>query len=162
MRKAIVGLVAAAAGMWIAGGGAAAAPSAAPAHASASSLVLQLINHDRASAGLGPVSLNARLSAVALGHSIDMANRNYLSHDAPGGISPYDRMGRAGVTYHIAGENIGYDTGTSHWAMLRAIDVAMLNSPEHRANLLRRSFLRVGIGIAVIGDSLYVTEDFTG
>jgi uncharacterized protein YkwD len=29
----------------------------------------------------------------------------------------------------------------------------MLNSPEHRANLLRPTFTRVGIGIALIGNS---------
>jgi uncharacterized protein YkwD len=38
----------------------------------------------------------------------------------------------------------------------------MLHSPEHRANLLRSTFTQVGIGIAVSGSSIYVTEDFTG
>jgi uncharacterized protein YkwD len=45
--------------------------------------------------------------------------------------------------------------------MLRAIEAAMLRSPEHRANLLRAAFTTVGIGVVVDGPSLYVTEDFT-
>jgi uncharacterized protein YkwD len=46
--------------------------------------------------------------------------------------------------------------------MVQRIEAAMLRSPEHRANLLRRSFLRVGIGIALYDGELYLTEDFAG
>ena len=121
-----------------------------------------LINTDRQNAGLPPLASGYRLTVAARRHSLDMAVRNYTSHFTPEGLSPYQRMAQAGVHYRVAGENIGWDNGTDTLAMLRAIDVAMMNSPEHRANLLRTTFHRVGIGIAVIDNRIYVTEDFKG
>jgi uncharacterized protein YkwD len=127
---------------------------------SLSNPMLAIINQDRQTAGLAPLRMGRRLVQVALAHSLDMADRGYVSHITPQGASPYDRMARAGIRYRSAGENIGVDSGVSHVQMLRRIEVAMLHSPEHRANLLRPAFTRVGIGIAVIGNQLYITEDF--
>lgn len=135
-----------------------------PAHAAmkAAHTMLQIVNADRRAAGLSRLTFSPLAARVALAHSKDMAMHDYLSHSGRDGSSPYTRMIHAGVSYNLAGENIGYDTGTSRVAMLRAIEVAMLRSPEHRANLLRPSFKHVGIGVAVFPDGLYVTEDFTG
>lgn len=121
-----------------------------------------LINMDRQAAGLPPLSPGVRLAIAARRHSLDMAVRHYTSHVTPEGLSPYQRMTQAGVRYRVAGENLGWDNGTDTTAMLQAIEVAMMNSPEHRANLLRSTFHFVGIGIAAEGDHLYVTEDFKG
>jgi uncharacterized protein YkwD len=71
-------------------------------------------------------------------------------------------MDRAGARYRYAGENLGTDTGSNQIAMLEAIETAMLQSPGHRANLLRATFTRVGVGIVTTPDSIYVTEDFAG
>jgi uncharacterized protein YkwD len=54
------------------------------------------------------------------------------------------------------------DQGTNRTAMMQAIDVAMMHSPEHRANLLRATFTHVGIGVTYYSGVLYITEDFTG
>lgn len=138
---------------------------AAPAHASTVSLraqVLRLINRDRRAAHLAPLHNAGKLDRAALRHSLDMARHNYLSHSTPSGLSPYARMARLGIRYNCAGENIGYDVGSAQGSMVEAIEVAMMHSPEHRANLLRASFTRVGIGIALTGNKLYVTEDFAG
>jgi uncharacterized protein YkwD len=135
------------------------------AHPSGQALVawtLQLINEDRHAAGLAPLAANSHLEAVALGHSLDMAARDYFSHFTPEGASPYDRLHRAGIRYQVAGENIGMISGSNRHLMVQRIEAAMLRSPEHRANLLRRSFLRVGIGIALYDGELYLTEDFAG
>lgn len=122
--------------------------------------MLAFINQDRQAAGLAPLRMGRRLANVALAHSLDMADHGYLSHITPQGASPYDRMVQAGIHYRSAGENIGVDSGVSQMQMLKQIEGAMLKSPEHRANLLRPTFTRVGIGIAITGDQLYITEDF--
>jgi uncharacterized protein YkwD len=127
---------------------------------SLSAPMLAIINHDRQVAGVAPLQAGHRLAQVALAHSLDMADHRYFSHFTPQGASPYDRMVRAGIRYLSAGENIGVDSGSSPLEMLQRLDLAMLNSPEHRANLLRPTFTRVGIGIAVMGNQLYITEDF--
>jgi uncharacterized protein YkwD len=125
-----------------------------------SAYLLTLINNDRAKNGLPPLRGSSKLRHVALLHSEDMATHGYLSHFTLSGRSPYDRLRQFGVRYQQAGENIGIDAGTDQHALLQSIEQAMLQSPEHRANLLRPAFTRVGIGIAVTGDTIYVTEDF--
>lgn len=124
--------------------------------------MLAIVNADRQAAGLSPLTFNFHEAAVAKQHSRDMASHHYFSHTGQTGSSPFDRLHAAGITYHVAGENLGMDRGTDWTAMMQAIEVAMMHSPEHRANLLRPSFSRVGIGITYSGGVLYVTEDFTG
>lgn len=138
-----------------------AAPAARPASVSVGKYVLTLINADRATAGLPPLHWGSRLQDVALNHSLDMAQHDYLSHTSPTGTSPYTRMARAGINRPWEGENIGYDTGVGTDSLLQAIDIAMMHSPEHRANILRTSFHHLGVGIAFIGNRVYVTEDFS-
>lgn len=124
--------------------------------------MLRIVNHDRHADGLGALDFDSALTRVALAHSLDMATHNYFAHNTPSGASPFDRMASDGIQYHVAGENLGWDNVGSRTQMLHAIEVAMLQSPEHRANLLRSSFTHVGVGIAIVGKQLYVTEDFTG
>lgn len=138
----------------------AAAPSAHSATRAALRM-LRIINHDRSTAGVRPLAFSPLAARAALAHSMDMAEHRYVSHTGRDGSSPFRRITDAGVSYRLAGENIGYDSGTRRAAMLRAIEAAMLRSPEHRANLLRAAFTTVGIGVVVDGPSLYVTEDFT-
>ena len=69
------------------------------------------------------------------------------------------------VTGSLAGENLAWGTGFRGSA--KGIVAAWLNSPEHRANLLRPSFTRVGIGDLVgsfqgYGGANVVTADFAG
>jgi uncharacterized protein YkwD len=69
------------------------------------------------------------------------------------------------VRMRIAGENLAWGTGDAGTA--RAIVAAWLASPEHRANLLRPSFRRAGVGdlsgpFQGYGDARVVTADFAG
>lgn len=161
MRKLAV--LAAAAVLSAAGVGSVFASSAAhSARPGITHALLSIINHDRSDHGLQPLRLGGRLDRAALGHSLDMARHGYFSHTGLDGSSPFQRLARAGVAYNLAGENLGYDSGAGKLSMLRAIDRAMLRSPDHRANLLQPAYRRVGIGIAVQGNTMYVTEDFTG
>jgi len=118
--------------------------------------MLGLVNHERTSRGLQPLSLNAKARAVARAYSTDMFARGYFSHINPEGKSPFDRMKAGGVSFETAGENL---------ALAPTLELAhqgLMNSPGHRANILNPNYRTVGIGIIDGGPyGLMVTQDFT-
>jgi uncharacterized protein YkwD/uncharacterized membrane protein required for colicin V production len=103
--------------------------------------MLDLINGERASAGLKPLLADDSLREVARQHSLEMFELDYFSHTSPTGGSPFDRMHAGSVQFEVAGENLAYAPN---------VDIAhrgLMNSPGHRANILRQEFGRVGIGV---------------
>ena len=117
--------------------------------------MLELVNAERAAAGLGPVAPDPELTEVARAHSADMFARGYFAHVSPDGLDPFDRMKRAGVTFRTAGENLALAP------TVRIAHTGLMNSPGHRANILRPPFGRVGIGIMDGGRrGLMVTQNF--
>ena len=117
--------------------------------------MLDLVNRERQAAGLQPLAPDPELTEVARGHSADMFKRGYFAHDTPEGLTPFDRMRAGGVRFLTAGENL---------ALAPTISVAhtgLMNSPGHRANILRREFGRVGIGVMDGGmRGLMVSQEF--
>lgn len=117
--------------------------------------MLQLVNTERAAAGLKPLAPDPELTEVARKHSADMFGRGYFAHDTPEGRDPFDRMRESGVRFQTAGENL---------ALAPTVQVAhtgLMNSPGHRANILHRDFGRVGIGIMDGGiRGLMVSQEF--
>jgi uncharacterized protein YkwD len=123
---------------------AAPAPPPAPApsgHGASEQEMLALLNQARLASGLAPFTLDPALSDVARAHSADMVARAYFAHSSPEGLSPFDRMTRAGITFRAAAENIA-------WAGSVPISHnSLMNSPGHRSNILNSSLNRIGIGI---------------
>ncbi|MGE5370575.1 MAG: CAP domain-containing protein [Solirubrobacterales bacterium] len=117
--------------------------------------MLGLVNKARADAGLGPLTLDSKLSAGAYAKSRDMAVNQYFSHTSPTYGSPFEMMHQFGITYTAAGENIA-----RHTSVQGAHD-AFMNSPGHRANILSTSYGKVGFGFYTSGPYLYVTQWFT-
>lgn len=119
------------------------------------SRMVALLNEERARQGLPPLRADPELAEVARRHSADMFARGYFSHVTPEGHDPSDRIREARVRYLVAGENI---------ALARTLEMAhqgLMDSPGHRANILRASFGRVGIGIQDGGRyGLMVTQKF--
>ena len=117
--------------------------------------MLDLINRERAAAGLDPLAADPELIEVARRHSADMFARGYFSHDTPEGKDPFDRMRESEVRFRTAGENL---------ALAPTLQIAhsgLMKSPGHRANILRPQFGRVGIGILDGGRrGLMVTQNF--
>ena len=109
-----------------------------------------LLNRERRQRGMRRLKLSSRLSRAAREHALDMARRNYFSHDSRSGASFVDRIRRAGymsgARSWTVGENLAWGTGQR--ATPRATLRAWMNSPAHRANVLTRRFRHVGIGIA--------------
>ena len=117
--------------------------------------MLKLVNKERTAAGLRALAPDAELTEVARKHSADMFARGYFAHDTPEGLDPFDRMRAAEVRFITAGENL---------ALARSVQIAhtgLMNSPGHRANIMRPEFGRVGIGIMDGGmRGLMVTQNF--
>ncbi len=117
--------------------------------------MLQLVNQERVAAGLKPLAADPELTEVARKHSTDMLARGYFAHATPEGRDPFDRIREANVTFLAAGENL---------ALAPTVEVAhtgLMNSPGHRANILRPQFGRVGIGIMDGGiRGLMATQNF--
>lgn len=117
--------------------------------------MLDLVNQERVAAGFQPLAPDPELTEVARQHSADMFARGYFAHDTPEGITPFDRMRAANVRFLTAGENL---------ALAPTIPVAhtgLMNSPGHRANILRPQFGRVGIGVMDGGmRGLMVSQEF--
>ncbi len=117
--------------------------------------MLQLINSERKKDGLRSVTADDELALVARKHSADMFTRGYFSHYTPEGNSPFDRIRKDGIPFMIAGENL---------ALAQTLQLAhdgLMDSPGHRANILHKSFGRVGIGILDGGiHGIMVTQVF--
>jgi uncharacterized protein YkwD len=112
--------------------------------------VLCLHNRVRSARGLAPLKEHAKLREAAEGHAADMVGEQYFDHDAPSGADMVDRIlgtGYARGAGWSLGENIAYATGAL--ATAAEIHRAWMRSPGHRANILRRQFREIGIGIAL-------------
>jgi uncharacterized protein YkwD len=116
------------------------------------------MNEARAAHGLTALKLDTRLEAAARAHTRDMVRRHYFDH------GPFvDRMQRYNVQGRVIAENIAWWPGSS---IARLVVRMWLKSPEHRANLLRPGFRRVGVA-ALNGrfngtKVKMVTADFAG
>lgn len=118
--------------------------------------MLRLVNRERAIEGLQPVAFDNALRDVARAHSDDMFKRGYFSHYTPDGVSPFDRMNNAGISYVYAGENLALAPTTP------LAHQGLMNSPGHRANILNPNFNKIGIG--VIDGGIYgkmYSQEFT-
>jgi len=107
----------------------------------AEATMFAMVNQERTKQGTFQVVFNEQLADVGRRHCEDMFRRGYFSHYTPEGLSPFDRMINAGVTFNFAGENL---------ALAPDVNLAMqglMNSSGHRENILSPNFGKVGIGI---------------
>lgn len=104
--------------------------------------MLALVNQERARQGLGQLRWNEELAKIARIHSRDMWRRQYFAHVNPDGADPFDRLRQAGIRYLVAGENLALAPNTT------IAHNGLMDSPEHRDNILSPDYGQIGIGIA--------------
>jgi uncharacterized protein YkwD len=147
--------------------------------------VAELVNAERARAGLPLLSSDPRLAEIARRHSQDMAARRFFDHVSPDGKDPERRGLDAGYpcrknhgTYvtHGLGENIFQSSvfssvtfgtaGARTYQWMSADEIARqvvdgwMGSEGHRENVLKRGFDRQGIGVAITsGGKVFVTQN---
>jgi hypothetical protein len=73
----------------------------------------------------------------------DMATRGYFAHTSPDGLTPWHWLNQVGYRYSSAGENLAVNFFESS-----DVTLAWMNSPTHRANILKNDFTEIGIGVA--------------
>lgn len=137
------------------------APAAGASSYSSSELgMVRMINQIRADHILPPLRVDSKLRRAARAHSMDMLAHGYFGHGAFA-----TRIRSFGVRGRVVGENLAWGTGRSGSAS--SVLRMWLRSPEHRRNLLRPTFRRIGLGMPIGSFAGYrgarmVTADFAG
>ena len=117
---------------------------------------------NRARRSLPPYRFNQELASLARLHSRNMVQYHFFSHTDHEGLDPGARKQRSfpGLFGSI-GENIAYNAGATEeeaaWNLMRS----WMDSPGHRANILRDSFTHVGVGVVERGEQVYATQAFS-
>lgn len=101
--------------------------------------VVDLVNQERAKAGLAPLSVSRPAASAALVRSKEIEGA--FSHTRPNGSSFSTALTEQGVNYRSAGENIAWGQKTPEQVMH-----AWMNSAGHRANILNAKFTALGVG----------------
>ena len=108
-------------------------------------MLVELLNADRAAFGLSPVEHDAPLLPIARRRATDQFSTLTLSHvDALGRIAFAGLLAEAQLPYQLAGENLARLADTQDAA--QRAEIALMNSPTHRRNILEPLFERVAIG----------------
>ncbi len=127
---------------------------AAQSQADAERRLVELINQERTQRGLKPYEMDAKLTQAAREHSDMMAKRKTLSHQFPGELPLRSRLAKTGLAFNTDGENVAYDSSIDE------LHDNLMKSPPHRANILKKEFSAVGIGVVKVGRYYYATQDF--
>jgi len=123
--------------------------------------VFALVNEERAKgANCGsegrfdpapPLSLDTELRAAARGHSEDMGQKNYFSHDSKDGRDFMDRIEDAGYSGGGPwGENIAAGYGSP-----AEVIAGWMSSDGHCSNIMSAEYNEIGVGYAYEASSSY-------
>lgn len=131
-------------------------------------LMFDYVNAEREKAGLKPLLFDSALSEVARAHSVEMRDKTYFAHESPTAAlrDPLDRYRLGfGSSPRLVAENIFRSWGSRHEivdADAKKAHDSLINSPGHKANILRNGPTRIGIGfIANANGDLWVTQMFS-
>lgn len=106
------------------------------------------MNLARSASGVGRLHLDRELSKVARRHAWEMDNKNTLYH------TPSSKLRWRVTRWNMLGENVGVggDVASLHRAFMQ--------SPAHRANVMRSSYQHVGVGVHRDDNHMWVTIVF--
>jgi uncharacterized membrane protein required for colicin V production len=123
----------------------------------AESALLDLINQERALAGLEPLAADADLAQIARRRGRALLEFGELNGEMPGSGNAADRLRAAGLSFTLSAENI---------ARAPTVELAhesMMDDPPQRANILNPGFSHVGVGVLRGEDhSLVIAQEFGG
>jgi uncharacterized protein YkwD len=99
-----------------------------------------LINQQRVSAKIKPLTVSDKLVDSATAKCQDMLKKNYYTHSAPDG-TPYTNFIKAQVpAFKLSGENLG-----AGYTDVNQLISDWMQSPQHKANILNAKFTTEGI-----------------
>ena len=113
------------------------------------------------------LAIDPELCDIARRRAADMAAKNYFAHVAPNGDTSASLLMAEDAHFQgLLGENMA----AQHYTPAVGIDVeafarrfvdTWLGSPPHKENLSFPDYNRTGVGAAVNGDTVYVTQLFS-
>lgn len=115
--------------------------------------VVDLVNEERAKEDIAPVELDLALCDAAEIRAKEA--KKSFSHTRPNGERCFTVLSEAGITYKIAGENLGGHIKTPKRAV-----AAWMKSEGHRKNIMNPKFTHIGIGYVSNGN--YWSQLFLG
>lgn len=122
---------------------------------SAARKVADLVNQERAKAGLAPLEVKVNLQTAAQVRAKEIEKS--FSHTRPNGSSFSTVLAENGVDYRGSGENIAWGQRSPEEVMN-----GWMNSDGHRANILNKNFKYIGVGYHVNSNGTgYWTQLFT-
>jgi serralysin len=105
-------------------------------------ILLDLVNQERAKAGLNPLILSQKLDEAADKYAEKMATGDFFSHTDPiSGSNVAKRVSDEGYQWTRVGENIA-----AGYATAEAVFQGWMNSAGHRANILNPNYTHMGVG----------------
>lgn len=109
---------------------------------------LCLLNQERASRGLAPLTENPQLDSAALVHSTEMRQFGYFAHDSHNGEPFQNRIIDSGYLARASTWSVGENIAWGSWSLgtPEAITVAWMNSEHHRDNILDPDYHEIGVG----------------
>lgn len=118
--------------------------------------ILELMNEKRIEAGLKPLILDDTLMKIARYKSNHMIQYNYFDHTTPESNNWTSWLDAIGYQYSTTGENIAYNNYDpvelfNQW----------WNSPEHKENMMKPSYNKVGIGVISGNGKCMGTQTFS-
>lgn len=112
--------------------------------------VLELVNIERANAGVAPLVLDEALCNAANMRAIEMDRTGEFSHTRPGGRECFTVVDYCNIGYMMCGENIAAGQPTPEEVMN-----SWLGSAGHKANILRPEYTKMGLGYSTGGGGTY-------
>jgi uncharacterized protein YkwD len=130
-------------------------PASGHCDAPAAHVVVDGVNARRAEANVLPLTVDEALTAVAEARAADLARRHYFAHVSPDGTTAIDVLRNRDVRFSYAGENL------ANAETVRAAELGLWESPDHRENIVESHYRRVGIAVfRTPNDGLYLVQIF--
>lgn len=109
--------------------------------------VLELVNIERANAGVAPLVLDEALCNAANMRAIEMDRTGELSHTRPGGRECFTVVDYCNIGYMMCGENIAAGQPTPEDVVNGKY--GWMSSEGHKANILSPEYTKMGLGYSV-------------
>jgi len=111
--------------------------------------LLDLTNSDRVANGLPQLAFDPDALPIARARASSQLGTDRLTHYDQDSQLAFARMlSDASLEYQLAGENLARSS-LNYDGLIKSIELALMNSPTHRSNILEPKFTKVAIGAAL-------------
>jgi hypothetical protein len=124
--------------------------------------ISDIVNIERQNRGRYRLKYDEKLAKVALIHSRNMVDQDFLSHEDQEKHTSQKRIELyyPEIFFEKAGENIGYSQGVPADMAARYLMANWMNSPDQKANILDDQYTHMGVGIKRDGSRYFGTINF--